>query len=67
MAWGGGSDVYTLDLDTAEWTRHDSTGSVDPGPATTRGVSGRWRYVPSKDVFILVTHVDNDVFVYRLP
>ena len=40
---------------------------MDPGPQTTLGTYGRWRYVPSKNVFIVVTSVDKNVFVYRLP
>jgi hypothetical protein len=65
VAWSGGKATYWLDLDTATWTRVNSTGAADPGAASGRGTHGRWRYVPSRDVFIVVNSVDTNVFVYR--
>ena len=65
ISWKGGMDVFALDLDTQTWTRLVGAGTVDPGPAA-EGVFGRWRYVPSKDIFITVLSVDGSVFVYRL-
>ncbi len=67
IAWSGGKDVYRLDLGTMVWTKVTGVGAVDPGPATSRGTYGRWRYVPSLDVFVIVSSVDANVFVYRLP
>jgi len=67
VAWGGGSAVYTLDLDTAAWTRIDATNSVNPGAPNSRGTFGRFRYCPSKDIFVLMNSVGANVFVYRLP
>jgi len=67
IAWAGGKDVYRLDLGTLTWTKVAGSGTVDPGPAATRGTYGRWRYVPSLDVFVVVSSVDANVFVYRLP
>lgn len=67
VAWAGGKDVYVLDPSTWVWTRIAGQGDVDPGPPTSRGVFGRWRYVPSIDCFCIVTGVDKNVFVYRLP
>jgi hypothetical protein len=67
VAWSGGKSAHTLDLDTGEWTTVPSTGTVDPGPQTPLGTFGRWRYVPSKDIFIVVTSVDLNVFAYKLP
>lgn len=65
LAWSGGRSTYWLDLDTAVWTRVDSTGTGDPGAPSFRGTHGRWRYVPSRDLFIVVNSVDTNVFVYR--
>jgi len=40
--------------------------TVTPTGSAANGTYGRFRYVPSKDVFILVNSVDENVFVYRL-
>jgi hypothetical protein len=67
VAWAGGKTVFTLDVTTGAWTRITSSGDVDPGPQAPRGTFGRWRYVPSRDVFIVVNSITGNVFVYRLP
>ena len=36
------------------------------GPANGNGTYGRFRYVPSLNVFVVVSGVDENVFVYRL-
>jgi hypothetical protein len=64
VCWAGGKDVYALDLDTKTWTKLAGQGDVDPGPASA--ILGRWRYVPSKDIFIVVTNASRNVYVYRL-
>lgn len=66
VAWGGGPDVYVLDLDTMTWTKRESTGGAVPTKATHTGTHGRWQYVPSKNVFVGVNAIDENVFVYRL-
>jgi len=67
VAWNGGGDVYTLDLDSWRWTRHaPAAGSEVPGTPAKHGTFGRFRYVPSKKAFILVNGMDRDVFFYRL-
>jgi hypothetical protein len=65
VAWQGGKDVYTLDATTAVWTRVPGQGTVEPGGSADRGTFNRWRYVPSKGVFIVVSSVDQNVFVYK--
>ena len=37
VAWCGGSDVYSLNLDTRVWTRHTATNSVSPGDPLVAG------------------------------
>ena len=49
------------------WTKHDSAGTVSPGPQATWGTWGRFRYVASKNLFVTVSSVNKNVFVYRLP
>ncbi|MCA9622250.1 MAG: hypothetical protein KC731_24670 [Myxococcales bacterium] len=65
VAWAGGSDVYTLDPDTWEWLVHTGAGSP-PGAAQPNGTFGRFRYAPSRNVFVLANAVDQNVFIYRL-
>jgi hypothetical protein len=68
VGWNGGVDVYSLDLDTNAWTRHTPapTNLVNPGNVdATGGVYGRFRYSPSKNVFVMVDHVDENVYIYR--
>jgi hypothetical protein len=66
VAWKGGGDIYTLDIDTRVWTKHAALSTVVPGPANINGTYGRFRYVPSLNVFVVVNTVDTHVFVYRL-
>lgn len=69
VAWEGGSDVYTLDLDALTWTKVDAdpTNTVIPNAATNTGTFGRWQYVPSEDVFMVYNDTRENVFFYRLP
>jgi hypothetical protein len=69
IAWYGGNDVYSLNTETWEWTRHaPAPANTVNAPAVTAsgGVYGRFQYVPSRNVFIVVNHVDEDVYIYRL-
>ena len=68
VAWSKGADVYTLDLDAKRWTKHPPAPSntVIPGPAQQWGTFGRFRYVASKNVFILCNSVKQNVFIYRM-
>jgi hypothetical protein len=68
VAWQGGGNVYTLDLDTNTWQVHKpATGNtVVPPQQTNNGTFGRFRYIPSRNLFILVNGVDENVFLYRL-
>lgn len=68
VAWVGGADVYTLDLDTLQWALvpPDAGNTVTPTAPNSNGTFGRFRYSPVRNVFVLVNHVDDDVFIYRL-
>ena len=68
VAWSKGADVYSLDIDTGKWTKHSpaATNTVTPGPPDQWGTFGRFRYVPSKNVFVLCNSVKQNVFIYRL-
>lgn len=66
VAWGGGGSVYTLNLDTRVWTKRLPTGSVTPTAPPSQGTYGRFRYIPSKNAFIVVNKINENVFFYRL-
>jgi MYXO-CTERM domain-containing protein len=68
VAWSGGADVYTLSLDTGEWELHppDAANTVVPPAAAANGTYGRFRYVASHNVFIVVSAIDQNVFFYKL-
>jgi hypothetical protein len=68
VAWAGGPNLYTLDLDRLTWTMHPPAPSnLTVAPSITEaGIFGRFRYVPSKDVFVVTTEVNRNVFLYRL-
>ncbi|MGH7162938.1 MAG: Ig-like domain-containing protein [Planctomycetota bacterium] len=67
VGWMGGGAVYALDLTSFAWTRIDGAGGSAPGSPTEVGTYGRWRYCPSLDLFVLVNHVEQNVFVFKMP
>lgn len=67
VGWVGGGDVYTLDLVSGLWSHHAPVGSNTPGLGPKTGTYGRWQYVPSRDLFVAVTSIDENVWLYRLP
>ncbi len=68
VGWNGGADVYTLDPVTWVWTRRvpAATNTAVPGPPNRSGTYGRFRYIPSQNLFVVVNTVDTNVFLYRL-
>ena len=68
IAWEGGATVYSLDLDTMTWSTHApaASNSVQPSGQTKNGTFGRFRYVPSKNAFVVVNDIDENVFFYKL-
>ncbi len=76
IAWSGESanglqskDVYELDLDTFQWIKRSpaTTNTVIPTASNAQGTYGRFRYIPSKNAFIVVNAVDQNVYFYKLP
>lgn len=81
VAWGASltdptkrTCVYTLDPGaapyTAAWVLEKipaaATNTVTPTHRDLYGTYGRFRYSPSKNVFVLVNSADDDVFIYKL-
>jgi hypothetical protein len=67
VGWHGGTSVYSLDVSTWTWTEHKAatTNSVTPA-RPRRDVFGRFRYIPSKKVYILMTSVRDNVYFYKM-
>ncbi len=68
VGWQGGSSVYTLDPETWRWEERqaDPSNTVVPTSPASTGTYGRFQYVPSKNVFVLVNSIREDVYIYRL-
>lgn len=68
IAWNGGASVYALDVDSKVWSRMDpaATNAIVPSKPQPNGTYGRFRYIPSKNAFILVNDVTENVFFYKL-
>lgn len=69
IAWSGGADVYSLDVETSAWERitPDAANTINPGAVTASGgVYGRFRYIPDDNVFILVNDATQLVSFYKL-
>lgn len=73
VAWAGGRAVWSLDTRSFRWTRHNNRDGPAPaerdarGRMKTRGVFGRWRYVPGYDVFVGVNGTGDNVWLYKMP
>ena len=73
IGWSGGGVVYRLtepaDLRNGTWIWQSISpaAGATPTAANPGGTYGRFRYVPSQDVFVAVNSSAGDVFVYRLP
>lgn len=68
VAWEGGTKVYSLDVATSTWKTHNaaSSNSVTPSDQSNWGTFGRFRYVPSKNLFVVVNGIDENVYAYKL-
>jgi len=66
-AWAGGKDIYYLDPSTWTWTKEGPApgNTVIPTTAEKNGTYGRFRYIPSRDLFIGVNRTNEDVFIFR--
>jgi hypothetical protein len=68
VGWAGGPDVFTLDLDTLQWAKVSTSkdNRATPTPPCGTGTYGRFRYMPSRNAYIVVNDVSQNVFVCRL-
>lgn len=66
--WGGGRSLWSIDLDAMAWVEHPAAAddaTVPPEPIAN-GTYGRFRYALAEDLFVLVSAIDQNVFVRRL-
>lgn len=67
VGWCSGGEVFTFNSDNNTWTVHAPRAGTGPAhPAGYTGTFGRFRYMPDYNAFIVVTSIDNDVFIYKL-
>jgi hypothetical protein len=66
VAYGGGSKLAILDLQSAAWTELTGSGD-DPGPRASNGTYGRFRYSPARNVFVVVSSTTKNVFLWKPP
>lgn len=66
--WGRSDSLWSLDLDAMSWVEHPvaADNTVSPPQPVANGTYGRFRYVASEDVFVLVNAASDNVFVRRL-
>ena len=74
VAWLGGTSVYTLTPPAGDWKAGTwtwaqvaaaPTNTVTPTAPNGNGTYSRWRYVPSKNVFLVVNRTSDNVFAYK--
>lgn len=64
IGWNGGSTIYILNPDTLTCTT--VTHNNGPGTDVNNGTFGRFRFAPDKGVFVLVNHMNQNVYTLRL-
>lgn len=69
VAWSGGSGLWVLDPATLGWypVPLAATNKVTPTAGEKLGTYGRFRYSPSKDVFLGVNRTSENVWLFRMP
>lgn len=68
FAWAGGRAVWSLDTGSFRFTKHANTAGPAPRQEElSRGIYGRWRYVPRLDAFVGFNDHDGNVWLYRPP
>ena len=72
VLWEGGREIWTLNARTWEVCKIANkngkapTATTDRGRPKSQGVYGRWRYVPSRDLFIGYNDSNDNVWLYQL-
>ncbi len=64
VAWSGGNTAHIYDVDKKIWSTN--TNNSGPGAAMSNGTNGRFAFVPSLNVFVLVNGMAKNAYVLRL-
>ncbi len=75
VAWDGGPSVWTLNTETWIWTEITPKSVHNPNRMEesnstrekTRGIYGRWRYIPSLKVFFGYNDVNGNPWLFKMP
>ncbi|MEQ1655995.1 MAG: hypothetical protein ABL960_09880 [Nitrospira sp.] len=71
VAWQGGANVYTFDISTLSFTLIPPAGSntvtpPTPNNNTSKGTYGKFRYIPSRNAYVMAHMTTQNVYLYRL-
>lgn len=71
VAWRGGANVYTFDLTTRTFTLLPPAASntvtpPTPDNNTSKGTYGKFRYIPSRNAYVMAHMTTQNVYLYRL-
>jgi hypothetical protein len=70
VAWRGGADVFVLSRSGSTWNIERrtpaTTNAVTPTTQVSVGTYGRFRYVPSRNAFVAVNSIHENVYIYKL-
>ena len=65
VLWAGGRDLYVLDPDTLLITKETLAGDSPSATPQVAGTYGRFQYVASQDLYIVVNAINENVFLGR--
>lgn len=70
VAWRGGADVFVLTRSGSTWNIERrtpaATNAATPTSQVSVGTYGRFRYVPSRNAFVAVNSIHENVYIYKL-
>ncbi len=68
VGWNGGASLLLLDPETLEWSKVPpaADNKSTPTPACRTGTYGRFRYIPSLNLYVVVNATSENVFFGRL-
>lgn len=63
-----GANKFRVDPGKMIWSTHAPAASnnIQPSDQSSNGTFGRFRYIPSKNVFVVTSSIDENVFFYKL-
>jgi hypothetical protein len=65
VGWVGGTTVYELNPATWTWTAVNASGGAVPTSPPPQGIMGKFNYDPTRNIFVAVNDVDENVYIYK--